>query len=73
MAERACKQKGKVAAKASKQVYQWRIMQSMGVPDEEIHKFADARYWLTYFPPIAIVRCRPHPTGRARGREARFG
>jgi leucyl-tRNA synthetase len=28
-------------------------MKSMGVPEAEIHKFADAEYWLSYFPPIA--------------------
>ena len=34
--------------------YQWHIMKSMGVPDSEIAKFADAEYWLSYFPPIAV-------------------
>lgn len=29
-------------------------MKSMGVPDEEIHRFADAKHWLYYFPPLAI-------------------
>ncbi|KAG5484069.1 hypothetical protein LSCM1_05923 [Leishmania martiniquensis] len=33
---------------------QWIIMQSMGIPDAEIPKFADPQYWLDYFPPIAI-------------------
>lgn len=31
--------------------YQWQIMQSLGIPDEEIKKFANAEYWLTHFPP----------------------
>lgn len=29
-------------------------MLSIGLPLEEIHKFADAHYWLQYFPPLAI-------------------
>ncbi|CAJ1019262.1 tRNA synthetases class I (I, L, M and V)/tRNA synthetases class I (M)/tRNA synthetases class I (C) catalytic domain/Anticodon-binding domain of tRNA, putative [Leishmania lindenbergi] len=33
---------------------QWVIMQSMGIPDSEIPKFADPQHWLDYFPPIAI-------------------
>jgi hypothetical protein len=49
-------QKGKVAAKASGQVRQWNIMESMGVPADEIPRFADSLYWLTYFPPLAMVR-----------------
>jgi len=31
-------------------------MESMGVPLEEIPKFADPLHWLLYFPPLAIVR-----------------
>jgi leucyl-tRNA synthetase len=33
---------------------QWLIMQSMGIPDSEIPKFADPRHWLDYFPPLAL-------------------
>lgn len=29
-------------------------MQSLGLADEEIKKFADPLYWLDYFPPLAI-------------------
>lgn len=29
-------------------------MQSLGIQDEEIAKFADANYWLDYFPPLAV-------------------
>lgn len=29
-------------------------MQSLGLSDEEIPKFADAYYWLDYFPPLAV-------------------
>ncbi|EPY25569.1 leucyl-tRNA synthetase [Strigomonas culicis] len=42
--------RGKVAAAKP----QWIIMQSLGIPDEEIPKFADPQYWLDYFPPLAI-------------------
>lgn len=48
--------KGKVAAKATGLQYQFQIMMSMGIPREEIHKFADPQYWLTYFPPLCMVR-----------------
>ncbi|KAF9914119.1 cytosolic leucyl tRNA synthetase [Lobosporangium transversale] len=45
--------KGKVAAKDTGLKYQFQIMEQIGVPREEIHKFADPLYWLSYFPPIA--------------------
>lgn len=32
---------------------QFNSLHKMGVPDEEIPKFQDANYWLTYFPPRA--------------------
>jgi len=44
--------KSKVVAKSSGASRQWNIMQSLGVPSEEIHKFADASHWLHYFPPF---------------------
>ena len=47
--------KGKVAAKATGLQYQFQIMESMGVPREEIKKFADPYFWLKYYPPICIV------------------
>lgn len=50
--------KGKVAAKNTGLKYQFQILESIGVPREDIHKFADARYWLDYFPPIAKDDCR---------------
>jgi leucyl-tRNA synthetase len=31
-------------------------MESIGIPRSEIKKFADTQHWLTYFPPLAIVR-----------------
>lgn len=33
---------------------QWMIMQDMGIDPAEIPKFADARYWLKYFPSLAL-------------------
>lgn len=47
--------KGKIQAKATGHKYQFQIMESIGVPREDIKKFADPYYWLTYFPPITIV------------------
>ncbi|KAI7825735.1 leucine-tRNA ligase [Gamsiella multidivaricata] len=47
--------KGKVAAKNTGLKYQFQIMEQSGVPREEIPKFADPLYWLTYFPPIATA------------------
>lgn len=46
--------KSKAVAKSSGAKYQWQIMQSLGLADEEIKKFADTDYWLDYFPPLAI-------------------
>ncbi|KAJ3282794.1 cytosolic leucyl tRNA synthetase [Borealophlyctis nickersoniae] len=48
------KKHGKAAAKKTGDKYQFQIMRSMGVPNEEIKKFADPIYWLYYFPPLAI-------------------
>ncbi|CAB4487625.1 leucine-tRNA ligase [Rhizophagus irregularis] len=50
--------KGKVASKSTGQKYQFQIMKSSGVPDEEIPKFADAKYWVYYFPKLAIKDCK---------------
>ncbi|CAG8511883.1 10578_t:CDS:2 [Ambispora gerdemannii] len=50
--------KGKVAAKSTGQKYQFQIMRSSGVPEKEIANFADANYWLSYFPPLAIQDCK---------------
>ncbi|GAA5982156.1 hypothetical protein JCM11641_000605 [Rhodosporidiobolus odoratus] len=45
--------KGKLAAKSTGLQYQFRIMESIGVPRSEIKQFADPYHWLKYFPPIA--------------------
>ncbi|XP_034181031.2 leucyl-tRNA synthetase [Osmia lignaria lignaria] len=46
--------KSKALAKTTVAKYQWQIMQSIGLKDEEIKNFADATYWLDYFPPLAV-------------------
>ncbi|KAH7921139.1 leucyl-tRNA synthetase [Leucogyrophana mollusca] len=46
--------KGKLAAKSTGLTYQFQIMESIGVPRNEVKKFADPYYWLTYFPPICV-------------------
>ncbi|KAK3384276.1 hypothetical protein B0T24DRAFT_78771 [Lasiosphaeria ovina] len=44
--------KGKAALKTTKAKYQFQVMLSLGIPREEIHRFADAKYWLHYFPEL---------------------
>lgn len=46
--------KSKAVAKAGSATYQWKIMQSLGLQDEEIKNFVDTAYWLDYFPQHAI-------------------
>ena len=42
--------KSKATAKNVKMKYQFQIMLALGIPKEEIHKFADADHWLRHFP-----------------------
>ncbi|KAI0479377.1 hypothetical protein GGR56DRAFT_634681 [Xylariaceae sp. FL0804] len=44
--------KGKANAKTVKMKYQFQIMQAIGIPLEDIHRFADPQYWLEFFPPL---------------------
>lgn len=45
--------KSKAAAKVNVNLkYQFQIMLAIGIPIEEIHRFADPQYWLEYFPPL---------------------
>jgi leucyl-tRNA synthetase len=46
--------KTKAMQKTGTAKYQWQIMQSLGLSDEEIKKFSDPLYWLEYFPPHCI-------------------
>ncbi|WPH04102.1 leucine--trna ligase, cytoplasmic [Acrodontium crateriforme] len=45
--------KSKAAAKTNTALkYQFQIMLAIGIPVEEIHKFADTQHWLEFFPPL---------------------
>lgn len=45
--------KSKAAAKTNVALkYQFQIMLALGIPIEEIHKFADPQHWLEFFPPL---------------------
>lgn len=44
--------KGKAASKAIALKYQFQIMLALGIPVEDIHKFADPHHWLEFFPPL---------------------
>ncbi|GAB6023880.1 Leucine--tRNA ligase, cytoplasmic [Chamberlinius hualienensis] len=52
--DKAKGKKSKAMAKTGSATYQWQIMQSLGLNDDEIKHFADAHFWLKYFPPLAI-------------------
>jgi leucyl-tRNA synthetase len=43
----------KVAAKTGNAKYQCQIMESIGIPLNEVSKFADPNHWLEFFPPLA--------------------
>ncbi|XP_078481637.1 leucine--tRNA ligase, cytoplasmic [Ciona intestinalis] len=45
--------KSKAAAKTGTAQYQWQIMRSLGLENDEIKLFADAEHWLKYFPAFA--------------------
>ncbi|KAF1817626.1 leucyl-tRNA synthetase [Eremomyces bilateralis CBS 781.70] len=42
--------KSKAAAKTLNMKYQFQIMIALGIPLEEIHRFADPQHWLNHFP-----------------------
>lgn len=46
--------KSKAVAKTGTAKYQWQIMQSLGLKDDEIKHFANENHWLEYFPPLAV-------------------
>ncbi|XP_039295414.1 leucine--tRNA ligase, cytoplasmic [Nilaparvata lugens] len=54
MKDKAKGKKSKAMAKTGGAKYQWQIMRSMGLKDDEIKNFADELYWLDYFPPLAV-------------------
>ena len=47
--------KSKAGAKTINAKYQWQIMQSLGLSDEEIKQFAEPIHWIEYFSPKAIA------------------
>ncbi|KAK7202742.1 hypothetical protein BZA70DRAFT_284843 [Myxozyma melibiosi] len=49
--------KGKAAAKKGRGKYQFEIMLQLGIPREQVHKFADSSYWLEFFPPLCKEDC----------------
>lgn len=51
--DKAKAKKSKAVAKSGVMKYQWQIMQSIGLENEDIKKFADPMHWLAYFPPHA--------------------
>ncbi|GFS89453.1 leucine--tRNA ligase, cytoplasmic [Nephila pilipes] len=53
-ADKAKGKKSKLTAKTGGATYQWQIMKTLGLSDDEIKKFAEVEYWLKYFPPLAI-------------------
>lgn len=44
--------KSKAAAKQGRGKFQFEIMLQLGIPREEVAKFADPQYWLQFFPPL---------------------
>ena len=50
--------KSKAVAKQGSAKYQYEIMLALGIPREEVKKFADANYFIKYFPPLAQRDCR---------------
>ncbi|XP_054481364.1 leucine--tRNA ligase, cytoplasmic [Anoplopoma fimbria] len=52
--DKAKGKKSKAVAKSGTATFQWDIMRSLGLKDQEISKFASAEHWLEYFPPLAV-------------------
>jgi len=50
--------KSKATAKQGAGKYQWQIMASLGMADEEIAKFGSTDHWLEYFPPLCMEDCK---------------
>ncbi|CCH42951.1 leucyl-tRNA synthetase [Wickerhamomyces ciferrii] len=49
--------KSKAAAKQGRGKFQFEIMLQLGIKREDVIKFADANYWLEYFPPLCKKDC----------------
>ncbi|XP_034540125.1 leucine--tRNA ligase, cytoplasmic [Notolabrus celidotus] len=52
--DKAKGKKSKAVAKSGSATFQWDIMRSLGLKDQEITQFANAEHWLEYFPPLAV-------------------
>ncbi|CAJ0950198.1 unnamed protein product [Ranitomeya imitator] len=52
--DKAKGKKSKAAAKSGSSKYQWGIMKSLGLSDEEIVSFSEAEHWLGYFPHLTV-------------------
>nr|AAW26599.1 SJCHGC03690 protein [Schistosoma japonicum] len=46
--------KSKAVGKSGGTKFQWQIMESLGLDTNEIVKFKDPRYWLKFFPALAV-------------------
>ncbi|KAF5119422.1 hypothetical protein DV495_002307 [Geotrichum candidum] len=49
--------KSKAVAKQGRSKFQFEILLQLGIPREEVKYFADAQYWLQYFPPLCQRDC----------------
>ncbi|KAK9459301.1 uncharacterized protein V1516DRAFT_679531 [Lipomyces oligophaga] len=49
--------KSKAAAKQGRSKFQYEIMLQLGIPREEVKKFADPHHWFQFFPPQCITDC----------------
>uniref|UniRef100_A0A1A8DBR4 Leucine--tRNA ligase, cytoplasmic n=1 Tax=Nothobranchius kadleci TaxID=1051664 RepID=A0A1A8DBR4_NOTKA len=52
--DKAKGKKSKAVAKSGSSTFQWDIMRSLGLNDQEISPFSNAEHWLEYFPPLAV-------------------
>ncbi|SCU95448.1 LAME_0F12200g1_1 [Lachancea meyersii CBS 8951] len=49
--------KSKAVAKQGRGKFQFEIMLQLGIPKEEVIKFADPQHWLVHFPPLCQEDC----------------
>ncbi|XP_034033946.1 leucine--tRNA ligase, cytoplasmic isoform X1 [Thalassophryne amazonica] len=52
--DKAKGKKSKAVAKSGVSNFQWDIMRSLGLCDQEIVEFASSEHWLEFFPPLAV-------------------
>jgi len=58
MKDKSKGKKSKAAAKQGAGKFQWQIMKSLGMSDEEICKFGSTDHWLEHFPPLCMADCK---------------